>query len=119
MLYLARALCLDDLSGVIRELGEAYFYVGMVGLQFWCYACVLEGKPVPDFPLGLCRQGCRGAHNSADQERAVTYALNRASNRRSNRGLQFTATLGRTLALLTKHGLDPHPHIHPLPRPPP
>ena len=50
-----------------------------------CYAfalCLLEGKPVPAFPMCLCRRG------------------------QQSPALHFTAALGDTIGLLKRYGLD-------------
>ena len=66
-------------------------------LQFWInigvfaalYACLLEGRRVPTFPVRLCRPHQLDAKNA----KRLT-------------GLQLTSALGNAVALLTKHGLD-------------
>merc|ERR1719201_25721 len=59
------------------------------------YACILEGKRVPTFPGCLCRRG--------PQSQSLTPKV---FSLRPLSGLQFNSTLGKALALLTKHGLD-------------
>ena len=104
IIYIARFLCLDDLDATIGNISATYFYVVSIGVQFWCYACLFEGKSVPEFPLCLCRRCSMCRQNTA--QKISAYGTEREV---SSRGLQFTANLGRMLALLTKHGLDPHP----------
>ena len=57
------------------------------------FACFLEGKRVPTFPMCLCRR--RGG--------SKTIFFNKFSRLT---GLQLSSKLGNALALLTKHGLD-------------
>ena len=63
------------------------------GLGCELSACVLEGKRVPTFPGCLCRP----QYQSLSPKSPIVRQLS---------GLQFTSTLGKALALLTKHGLE-------------
>ena len=63
-----------------------YFYHGALGILL---ACFLEAKRVPTFPTCLCRR--------RERSQAIIRKLS---------GLQLTPTLGKALALLTKHGLE-------------
>ena len=67
------------------------FFVRGFGMEF--YACLLEGKRVPTFPVCLCRRQSQKLRASSPIFRKLT-------------GLQFTPTLGKALELLIKHGLD-------------
>ena len=58
-------------------------FVGVfLGISYAFLVCMLEGKPVPTFPMFLCRRG------------------------QQSPALHFTGALGDALALLTKYGLD-------------
>ena len=72
----------------ILEFQLGFFISGVNGELF---ACLLEGNPVPTFPGCLCRR------QSQDSPKPKASRLS---------GLQFTSTLGKALALLTKHGLE-------------
>ena len=72
----------------ILEYQLGFFLSGVAGELF---ACLLEGKPVPTFPVCLCRRK-KGA-----VPRISRLILS---------GLQFGSSLGKALELLTKHGLD-------------
>ena len=65
---------------------QACFFAAGVAAE--CYACFIEGKPVPTFPGCLCRRRTRPQIG------------------RQLSGLRFSTTLGKALALLLKHGLD-------------
>ena len=73
-------------------------FVGGVCMGLW--ACLIEGKPVPTFPGCLCRRGPQCQSLTPEGPKAKVDAVRELS------GLQFTSTLGKALALLTKHGLD-------------
>ena len=70
-----------------------YYWQGVSGELL---ACFFEGKRVPTFPMCLCRR----REQSKELPRLSGLQLPRLS------GLQFSPTLGKALALLTKHGLD-------------
>ena len=72
----------------------SYFLFGQyaiaLGVQGILMACLMEGKRVPT----CLTRWCRCARESE------------VKGRRKLSGLQLTCTLGKALALLTKHGLD-------------
>ena len=68
-----------------------FFFTRGFGPVF--YACLLEGKRVPTFPGRLCRRQSQRLGPKGSIVPRLT-------------GLQFTPTLGKALALLTKHGLE-------------
>jgi len=76
---IAGPLCLYDLSAM-SYFSTTNFYLCFVGILQLSFACLLEGKRVPTFPVCWCR--------------------------RKSPGLQFTSRLGKALELLKKHGLD-------------
>ena len=77
------------------------FIIGGVNGEMW--ACVLEGKPVPTFPGCLCRRGPQSTRGSLTPQ-SPKGSLK--TPKRQLTGLRFSTTLGKALALLTKHGLD-------------
>ena len=56
IVFIARGLCLADLSPTSHWLTTAYFYMFMVGLTALSHACLIEGKRLPTFPVCLCRK---------------------------------------------------------------
>ena len=68
---------------------QVEFFVHGVAMELW--ACLLEGRRVPTFPVCLCRR----------RQQSQNFARHR-----SDLGLLFPSALGTALAPLVKHGLE-------------
>ena len=79
-------MCLGELTAISYWVKALFVYI-LGGLSFTLYACFLEGKRVPNFPVCLCRR-------------------TREAQSRQSTGLQFTSTLGKALKQLKKYDLD-------------
>merc|ERR1712187_326482 len=65
-------------------------------------ACLLEGRPLPSFPVCLC-QLCRKHQDTGDQHN-TKYPIQHTTS------LQFTPALGKAVALFSEHGFDHDTH---------
>ena len=93
--WLAPVPCPDNsaVSPMVHWILQFQFGFFIRGFFMVFYACLLEGKRVPTFPGRLCRRQSQRLGPKGSIVPRLT-------------GLQFTPTLGKALALLTKHGLE-------------
>ena len=85
-------MCLNDINANIYWILNSMYYV-VNAFMLFCVACVFEGKPIPTFPMVLCRRKLF--------KRIVTKLGSRQLS-----GLRLDSKLGKALDLLKKYDLD-------------
>ena len=94
IIFLARKLCLDNVSATMHWTLLGIFYVNC-GIFGVCYANLLEGKRIATFPWVLCRP--RVCTNICNKKARINLQLS---------GLNLNSELGKALQLIVKYGLD-------------